>query len=453
MGLYDLFYGERAGASSNPFLNQQTNTFESPDLRPGAQPTYSVSPMTTVSPADPNLPGVQKQQMFNQQNFGPQAQCPSGFVWDPQTNSCVPAVRGGDRDGGGGIGRDREVATADSEFRSGLVPQSQWEADLQLQLAKALAGTDVGKLASLFGHAIPTTHTGLARQQAESNRAWNQDVIRAQADDYAKRAVDAGTTVHEVVQRDRDRDRDPGPSGAERAARAAAASRSDSASSLGGANRSYSNTGPREVGGSYDPRNANAGGMVGYNKGGIVDRGIELAITGLGKLGVNPDAASRGIVMAGDVAQTLGFNEGGMSGKVSKIYNEGYTAPGQAYAIAKSMGYNYGGPVMMQDGGMTPGQSPVPPMMREGPQHDTVGAQLTPGEMVIDADSTEAINQVAPGFLEAVNQWEPAQGMKGLMNIFNSLDDVAVTKTDAAGNKVSIKSPEGSRMMTLFGEK
>ena len=29
--------------------------------------------------------------------------------------------------------------------------------------------------------------------------------------------------------------------------------------------------------------------------------------------------------------------------KVSKLHGEGYTAPGQAYSIAKSMGYNTGG--------------------------------------------------------------------------------------------------------------
>ena len=34
-----------------------------------------------------------------------------------------------------------------------------------------------------------------------------------------------------------------------------------------------------------------------------------------------------------------------IGGKVSKLYKEGYTAPGQAYAIAKDMGYQMGGPV------------------------------------------------------------------------------------------------------------
>ena len=40
------------------------------------------------------------------------------------------------------------------------------------------------------------------------------------------------------------------------------------------------------------------------------------------------------------------YSKGGKIGnKVSKIYKEGYTAPGQAYAIAKSMGYQSGGKV------------------------------------------------------------------------------------------------------------
>ena len=42
----------------------------------------------------------------------------------------------------------------------------------------------------------------------------------------------------------------------------------------------------------------------------------------------------------GNSMMSEGYNIGG---KVKKIYNEGYKAPGQAYAIAKSMGYNQGG--------------------------------------------------------------------------------------------------------------
>ena len=46
-----------------------------------------------------------------------------------------------------------------------------------------------------------------------------------------------------------------------------------------------------------------------------------------------------------DDTNTQMFNIGG---KVKKIYKEGYTAPGQAYAIAKSMGYQEGGQVPVQ---------------------------------------------------------------------------------------------------------
>lgn len=38
-------------------------------------------------------------------------------------------------------------------------------------------------------------------------------------------------------------------------------------------------------------------------------------------------------------------NGGKLESKVRKVYNEGYKAPGQAYAIAKSMGYAYGGKI------------------------------------------------------------------------------------------------------------
>ena len=39
------------------------------------------------------------------------------------------------------------------------------------------------------------------------------------------------------------------------------------------------------------------------------------------------------------------FNKGGLSRKVGKLHGEGYKAPGQAFAIAKSMGYYDGGTV------------------------------------------------------------------------------------------------------------
>ena len=49
----------------------------------------------------------------------------------------------------------------------------------------------------------------------------------------------------------------------------------------------------------------------------------------LRKLGITPDRKE----------------DGGLVAKVKKVYKEGYTAPGQAYAIAKSMGYQEGGEV------------------------------------------------------------------------------------------------------------
>ena len=58
-----------------------------------------------------------------------------------------------------------------------------------------------------------------------------------------------------------------------------------------------------------------------------------------------------------------GYAGGTTSAKVSKLYNEGYTAPGQAYAIAKDMGYQRG--------------------------TDSVPAMLTPGEAVIPAESAQ----------------------------------------------------------------
>ena len=57
------------------------------------------------------------------------------------------------------------------------------------------------------------------------------------------------------------------------------------------------------------------------------------------------------------------YNKGGLSNKVSKIHNEGYTAPGQAYAIAKSMGYNQGGQAMREKFYRMSGK-PLPKLIR-----------------------------------------------------------------------------------------
>ena len=70
----------------------------------------------------------------------------------------------------------------------------------------------------------------------------------------------------------------------------------------------------------------------------------------------------------------LGLEDGTTSAKVSKLYKEGYTAPGQAYAIAKSMGYRDGGYAGWQD---------------YAAGTDTVPAMLTENEAVIPAPAAQ----------------------------------------------------------------
>ena len=71
-----------------------------------------------------------------------------------------------------------------------------------------------------------------------------------------------------------------------------------------------------------------------------------------------------------------GYADGTMSAKISKLHGEGYDAPGQAYAIAKSMGYANG--------------------------TDSVPAMLTPGEAVIPAPAAQdpANQQMIQGMVE-----------------------------------------------------
>ena len=59
-----------------------------------------------------------------------------------------------------------------------------------------------------------------------------------------------------------------------------------------------------------------------------------------------PVNRAHGGLIGDDPMRQKFYSKGGKIGdKVSKIYNEGYTAPGQAYAIAKSKGYAGGGKV------------------------------------------------------------------------------------------------------------
>ena len=105
--------------------------------------------------------------------------------------------------------------------------------------------------------------------------------------------------------------------------------------------------------------NALLGGMVGGNSPTPVADDQQINVTS-GEYVVNQPAAQKyaGLLedinnegkqmlaaggWTGDSMMPKGYNLGG---KISKIYNEGYTAPGQAYVIAKSKGYNQGGAVM-----------------------------------------------------------------------------------------------------------
>ena len=74
---------------------------------------------------------------------------------------------------------------------------------------------------------------------------------------------------------------------------------------------------------------------------GVVRGGVA---TGVGRAGIEASLPQTNISDRALGALNKGgyFNKG-LDAKISKIYKEGYTAPGQAYAIAKSMGYNKGG--------------------------------------------------------------------------------------------------------------
>ena len=73
-----------------------------------------------------------------------------------------------------------------------------------------------------------------------------------------------------------------------------------------------------------------------------ISQGGNFDISGGGVIGKTPPKPTGPATM---------FAQGGevSSDKISKIYNEGYTAPGQAYAIAKNMGYAEGGQTRRSD--------------------------------------------------------------------------------------------------------
>ena len=115
---------------------------------------------------------------------------------------------------------------------------------------------------------------------------------------------------------------------------------------------------------------------------------------------------------------------------------------------------NRGGgvPMFANDGSMV-----NHPYDREGEQFDTVPAQLTPGEFVIDADSTHKIEKVAPGLLDTINDWEPSSedkaaagtpesmNNKGKSKKLNSGEDIEIKRKFEDGTQIIVKSPAGSR--------
>ena len=79
----------------------------------------------------------------------------------------------------------------------------------------------------------------------------------------------------------------------------------------------------------------------------------------------------------------LGYEDGTTGAKVSKLYKEGYTAPGQAYAIAKDMGYQEGTdsvPAML-----TPGEAVIPaPAAQDPANKDAIAGMVEQGRMMND---------------------------------------------------------------------
>ena len=189
-----------------------------------------------------------------------------------------------------------------------------------------------------------------------------------------------------------------------------------------------------------------------YNKGGMYNQGgMSNAFNVLDKYTKVPVGGGQfGVGVGGN---TVGYERPAYGGTFNAGVTTDTSGASPMWNIGWKTQFNRGGPVMMQEGGMTPnlfGAEPNP-MAREGMQHDNVPAMMTPGEFVLDADSTHAINQIKPGMLESLNNWEPKDGPGMLMSLFDSLDDVTMAKTDKMGNKITVKSPEGTRMKTMFG--
>ena len=83
------------------------------------------------------------------------------------------------------------------------------------------------------------------------------------------------------------------------------------------------------------------------------------------------------------------------STKISKIYKEGYTAPGQAYAIAKNMGYQEGTdsvPAML-----TPGEAVIPaPAAQDPANKDAIAGMVEQGRAMNDGMDAPSPMQNGP---------------------------------------------------------
>ena len=92
------------------------------------------------------------------------------------------------------------------------------------------------------------------------------------------------------------------------------------------------------------------------------------------------------------------------------------------------------------------------PFDREGKEFDTLDAKLTPGEFVVDSDSTYALQQVAPGFLKDLNEWEPTDGVEALTSLLKDVvispkgEEMVMTKKMEDGKEITIKSGKDHEM-------
>ena len=405
MGLYDYFYGQtlQQGESTNPFLDPETGAAVLPSLQPGGQPVTSTSPMQTYAAADPSLPGTKEHNLWNAEHgIGNDTgtNCPVGYVWNSQLNQCVPISGGGDGSSSQSpseqrIASNRNYLDNIIDAGGGLI------ADVPHVLDSSQSSSEYNQnfadnynAALAHSNANPTGQTTgvpLYQQGFDFNPepTWIEEVL-------------GGTQLGQVYQ---------GLTGKP-------LGEGDDIESL--LPPTSSSSSDKDDGPSAAQQAASAAASS-------------------GDWGGPSSAPSAPAPTSYDFGSAYNYNQGGM------------VDPGLAMALQSTAGYNKGGMVHMQNGGITPGQPMAPSGMREGPQHDTTQAMLTPGEMVLDEDSTAAINQMAPGFLDSLNNWEPKDGPGMLMSLFDSLDDVTMSKTDKMGNKITVKSPEGTRMKTMFG--